>query len=415
MRIHLAVLLLTALFAAPSTADVLVVKRGNKYQFIGLPSKVNGVAVDIKNWRAFADDSKGIIEREGYNAVWAKKKAGKGKATRYPISEVVAIRYTTEPAQFVNGFDLMATGQWGRAVGAFRSVANDKEERAVYRIEAQYQIGRVYLAAGSRKQALEHFRQWTIDNSKFTPIVYRWAGLLLTSYKKYDEARQWFGKIGALEGITQDWKLKARLGGVLVDLAQKKFDDAENNAKAVVRDAQGDKRLNDALALAYALQGKAIFQTGNKDRYPDAQKALESAAGLDHVSDANMAVAYATLGDVIYAQGKPEAARFAYMRVACLFPNERDQAAHSLLNAGQCFLDLSDRAKDDADQRDVYLVKGMKLLRECAGRHRGRAPARAAALAFRRRKAAYEAALARIEAKQGGGEDGAGAGGASDK
>lgn len=399
MKSHLLAMLLAALVAATASADTVVIKKGkNRYDFLGLRSRMNGVEVTIENWQAFADEGNAVVERVGYDAVWVKPRANSRKAEKYPLSSVVEIRYTTEPDNLLAGYDLQSTGAWGRAIGAFRAVANNNDARPVYRVEAQFQIGVTYLRGGSSKQALDHFQKWTIEDSKYTPVVYRLVGDLLTQRKKYAEARSWFEKIGALPDISEDWKLKARLGGVRVDIAERKFDEAENNARAIARAAES-ANANDSLAGAYALQASAMLASGNKDKFPAAQKLAEQAVALEGVTDSTMAVAYSGLGDIIYAQGKPEDARFAYMRVVLLYPEESGHVAHSLENAGQCFIDMADRAKDDQAKHDDLLVKGIKLMRECYSRHRGSGSARTARSVYRKRKADYEAALARLEKK----------------
>ncbi|NJN14518.1 MAG: hypothetical protein HC813_02505 [Planctomycetes bacterium] len=84
----------------------------------------------------------------------------------------------------------------------------------------------------------------------------------------------------------------------------------------------------------------------------------------------NRAYLFSTLGNVIYAQGKPEEATYPYMRVVTLFPDS-SYVPGALQNAGQCLLDMAERAKDNQAASDEYLVQGMKLLAECAGRHEG--------------------------------------------
>ena len=98
----------------------------------------------------------------------------------------------------------------------------------------------------------------------------------------------------------------------------------------------------------------------------------------------------------MYAQGKPEDARFEYMRVVTLYPDVPAQVAHALQNAGQCFLDMSGREKDDQAKSDELLVTGMKLLAECAGRHKSSPAARSARVTYKKRKADLEAAKKRL-------------------
>ena len=389
--------ILVAVWAATATADVLVIKKGKRFQVIGLKSKIGGVEIDHTNYKAYIDQSDGIVTRDGYDAIWFKKSDRRSaKEVRYDIKDVIDVRYSTEPDAMLDGFDLQSTGSWAQAIGAFRDVKGDTSARPVYRIEADYRIGICYLLAGSRANASRHFAAWKVGNSRYTPQVYRIMAELLTGAKKYASARKWYARIGALEDITKGWKLTSRLGDVKVDIQERKFNAAEGKANALLREIGGDKELNDVLALASALRARAILASENKDRLGEAQKILESAAELKGVSATNMAEVYSALGDAIYRQGRPEEARFSYMRVVCLFPGEAGYVANALLDAGQCFLDMSGRQRDDQKASDELLMQGMKLLAECAGRHRGSAAARQAKGIYRKRKKDMEAARTRL-------------------
>ncbi|MHC4957180.1 MAG: tetratricopeptide repeat protein [Planctomycetota bacterium] len=397
---RLLIALLVLVVAAPvATADVVVVKKGNRYLFIGLKSEYGGTKVDINNWQVFADQSTGVIEREGYDGVWVQKSA-KAKPVKYPIGEVVDRQFTTEPPALLDGFDFMSTGAWAQAIRAFRSVASDAGARPVYQGQAKYFIGRCYLAAGSTKQAEKHYAGWDLTNSRYTPEVYQIMGKIKVLRKKYGEARQWFDKIAALEGIPTLWKLKSRLGGVEVDIAENKLNNAEQNAKAIAQAAVGKVSLNDAQALAKALQAEAIMKGGAEPRIREAEQVARQATDLKKIENVTAARAWSVLGNAIYMQKKPDEARYAYMRVVTLYPEQSDFVANALLEAGNCFLDLSGAAKDDQAKSDDLLIKGIKLMRECSGRHRGRPAASQASSVYRKRKADYEAALARVEKKQ---------------
>lgn len=392
----LIVTLLAAMSAATATADVLVLKRGKKV--IGLKSKVGGVNIDFTNFKAYLDQSAGVITRDGYDAIWFKKSDKKSaKEVRYDRKDVLSVNYSSEPDALLDGYDLYSTGMWSRAILEFRACSSDNLARPVYRIEANYMIGICYIRAGSRANASRHFARWKASNSIFTPRVYRIMAELLTGAKKFQSARKWYARISELENITKELKFMARLGGVKVDIEERKYEQAESNATALVREIGGASDLADARALALALQASAILKSGKQSRFGEAQKILEGAASeLKGVSDSTKAVVYSSLGDAVYRQGKPEEARYSYMRVVCLYPDEAIYVANALLNAGQCFLDMSGREKDDQTASDELLVRGMKLLFECAGRHKGSSPARSAKSTYFKHKKDLEAAKKRL-------------------
>jgi len=385
-------------FLAPAaTADYLIVKgkRKGKITFVGIKDKIDGVVLNLANAEAFADQSTGVIVREGYDGIEIKKKAKDKSPVFYSSDRIIKRFFTTEPASLLDGFDQKALGAYPQAIGFFRQVASDGAIQPVHRAEANYQIGWCYLLAGNRNGALAHFARWQPSKSVYTPEAFRLSGVLQIARKKYKSARDFFNKILALPDITAKWKFKARLGLVSVDIAERKFDVAEKAAKKVAMQIGVKDELSGPLALAMTLQAKAILRAGNKDRLPEAQTMLERAAKLKS-GTTTRADLFATLGDVIYAQGNPDEARYAYMRVPTLYRSESGFAAHALRNAGQCFLDLCDRTEGNDKLKDELLVKGMQLLGECARRYRGRAPAREAATVYRQRKADYEAAKTRI-------------------
>ena len=400
---HRFVLALTvSCFLAPAaTADLLVIKGKKKgsVSFVGIKKEIGGNVLNLGNVAAFADKSTGVIVREDYDGIAIKKRAKDKKPVFYPRDVILKHIYTTEPEKLLDGFDQMAVGAYAQAIGSFRQVASDAAVPPVHRAEANFQIGQCYLRTGNRNNALAVYGRWEASKSVYTPDVFRLVGELQIARKKFKAARAAFNKIGALPEITEVWKFGGRLGLVKGDIAEREFDDAEKAAKRVIARIAQKEKLSDPLALALTLQAKAILGSGNKDRLAEAETALKRAAKLK-ASMTTRAELYATLGDVQYAQGDPDKARFAYMRVPLLFRAERGFAAHALRNAGQCFLDMSGRAKTtDAKASDELFLKGMDLLAQCAGRHRSTTAGREAATAYRQRKGELEAARKRVAGK----------------
>jgi tetratricopeptide (TPR) repeat protein len=386
---------LVALLGTAAFADVIVVKSKGKERPLGLPSKVgpegNEIDVTVENWRRFEQESTGLIDRDGYDGIEFRENAKK-KAEFFPRADIVDYSFTTEPDAMLEGIDRMATGNYAQALGAFQEVLQDAEAREAFKVEARFKIGICYVAAGNTAKAISHFSAWPDVNSIYTPHVHRILAEIHTERNAFDKARESYAKIGGLGGATEEMKLLSQLGGVRVDIAERKFDEAEAAAKRI---ASGAGSLANVRAFAVALQGEAILRSGKKERLPEAQSALEAAtANLDGVDESRRAHLFSTLGDVLYAQGKLEDARFPYARVFCLYTDEPAFVASSLQNCGQCFLDLSGRAKDQAE-KDALLIKGMRLLGECAGRYRGTGSAREAAKTHRANKAAYDEARRR--------------------
>jgi TolA-binding protein len=402
--------ILTLLLLVPvATADVVILRKGgNKFQILGIKNKVGTVEITVENVELFLEQSTGIIDREGYDGLDFLKNIKSKNAKTYSWAQVVRHFYSTEPDALLDGYDQMRLGAYAQANAAFEEVLDDPGVREVFKPDAYFRMGYCFYGQGNIKKVIQHFSNWSWPNSRYTPEVKRFLAEIYTSRKQFTTARDQYKKIGALPGIPPNWKYKAQLGNVKVDIAERKYADGERKAKSIAAATNGNAELADANVLAHVLQAEAILQAGEDDRLPDAEALLMRAIDTPGAPDTTRAYLFTTLGDVQYKQGKLEDARFPYMRVVLMYPNEAGYVAHALLNAGQCFLDMSGRLIDkDKALSDKYLVNAMKLLAQCAGRHRGSEPARAAAKAYRAHKPRYEAIRAAEEKAGAGGPKGA--------
>jgi hypothetical protein len=307
----------------------------------------------------------------------------------------VDVYYSSEPEALLAGVGEMQAGQFLRAIGNFKEVIEDPEVRDTYKYMALYQIGICYFSAARRADCIKHFQAWKPVNSKYTPEAIGFLAQLLTEDRKFAEARARYDETPKLPGIPDSWKFKARLGSVRVDIAERKYDDAERTAQATARETQGKPDLADANALAAGLQAEAIWRGGNAQRLAEAAAILDRAAAIDGASPGTRAFLLVTQGNILYAQGKVDEARFPYLRAALMYPDSGyDGLAYN--NAGQCLLDMSMRleGKDQA-KSDDFLVDGMKLLATAAG-----PPYRQtdAARRYRENKPRYDAILAKEDA-----------------
>jgi tetratricopeptide (TPR) repeat protein len=405
LRIFVALVIIG--FLAPATrGDVVVVKDRDKVKLFGIKDEIDDVEVTRDNVRGFIQESDGVVVADDYDAVGFKRNERSSNVQTFPRDQVLELHYKDEPAELLDGFDGMQTGAWAQAISAFRDAYENKELRAVFRLEAYFQIGICYASMGNLRRAVEHFQKWPTSKSKYTPEVYRILAEIYTSQKKFDAARAEYKKIEELENIPDDWKYRAALGAIKVAIAERKYADAEQGAKRILSLVGTRKELADARCLALALQAQAILESGDKERLGEAEKLLRDATSLKGVSNTNAALAHLVLGHVLYAAGKGLEARYPYMRVACLYPDERSYVASALQNAGQIFLDLSAAAEKQAES-DEFLMKGMKLLAECGLNYRGTEAAAKAASAYRQHRARYEKLRAKAESE---GEQGAEAG-----
>ncbi len=387
-----------AFFGSAAHADCMVLKKGGKRVVWGMPAAIgdgaNAIEVTPENAELYADQSTGVIVSEGYDTVTGKKTAT-GKEESFPWSEVEHVYYSSEPDSLVSGLSKMQAGSFLQAVGDFKDVVQDPEARETFKYQALFQIGICYYNAGRVPECVRHFQAWKPVNSQYTPKAFSILADLLTEGRKFPEARAQYEEIPKLPGIPDSWKFKARLGAVKVDTAERKYDDAERMAQTIARETQGKADLADANALAQGLQAEAIWRAGKADRLPEASTILERAAALEGASPGTRAFLLVTQGNLLYAQGKVDEARFPYLRAALMYPDSGyDGLAY--FNAGQCFLDMSMRleGKDQA-KSDDFLVDGMKLLATAAGTYRqGDAAKR-----YKENKQRYDAIMAKEPTK----------------
>jgi tetratricopeptide (TPR) repeat protein len=383
-----------ALLGAAAQADCVILKKGGKLQVWGMPATIgkedNPIEITPDNAELYAGESTGVIEAEGYDVIIGKR-TPTGKSETLLWSDVVNVFYSTEPDALVAGQAEMQAGQYMQAIGNFREVVADPEARETFKYQALYLIGACYYSAGRRADCIKHFLAWKPVNSRYTPEAISFLASLLAEDRKFAEARAQCDEIPKLPGIPDAWKFKARLGAVKVDIAERKFDDAERTAQTVARETQGKPGLEDANAFAMVHQAEAIWRGGNVQRLADAAAILERAAAIEGASPGTRAFLLVTQGNILYAQGKAEEARFPYLRATLMYPDSGyDGLAY--FNAGQCFLDMSMRleGKDQA-KSDEFLVDGMRLLATAAGQYRQAE----AAKRYRENKPRYDAILAK--------------------
>jgi tetratricopeptide (TPR) repeat protein len=392
----LGAVVLVGLMHTTAQADVIVVKKGRGVRILGIDKTVGDQEVTESNWRIYLGKSEGVIVELNYDSIVWKKNAKTGKVTTTPMSEVKEFAFKPESRH--QGLDLgngaLANGNLATAIREFKSVLEDENARPADKAAANFQIGYAYLATGRLPSAQKHFQNWSGEvKSKWTPEAYRFLAEIHTSKQKYPDAIKAYQRIQNLPDIPASWKLKADCGLVKVMIAQRQFDKAEAEAKRIAGAAPKDQASNDIRALAIGLQAKAIIASQQEARLPDAERLVQQALELKGVSSAQAAFLNSTLGDALYAQGRLEDARFPYLRVVELYPQERGFVANCLLNAGNCFIDMAIRAQN-AGEEEKYcelLVKGMSLISECGMKYRGSGSARTASGVWRKNKAAYEA------------------------
>lgn len=388
-------LVVLAVLGSAAGADCIVLKKGGKLTLWGAPQTIgnppNQIEVTPENIDLYSEQTTGVIDSEGYDGVVCRKSKESKQTETFPWSEVDRVLYSSEPDALGTGLTNMEQGNWLQAVNDFKDVAEDASVRDTFKYRALYLMGVCYYNAGRPKDCIAHLKAWKPVNSTFTPEAYRMLAELLTDQRQFAPARAQYEEISKLPNIPDAWKVKARLGAVKVDAAERKFDDAERTAQGIARETQGRPELADANVLALVLQADVIWKSGKADRLPEAAAILDRAVPIEGATDETRAYLFLTQGNILYAQKKTEEARFPYMRAALMYPDSGyDGLAY--LNAGTCFLDMSGQfdGKDQA-KSDDYLVKGMQLLATAAGRYRNPE----AAKRYRENKPRYEAVTAK--------------------
>ena len=338
-RTTLAVLLLGGL----TQADVVVTKRGKIH-------------------------SKGDIVYLGYRGLSFQR--GR-RPSVIAWSDIEDFDYKEVDPDWEDGNKHYSIGDWASALGAYRDCAANAEARLVFKVESAFSVCLCLLQQGNKKAALQQLRGWKHTDSRHTPAVYRILAEIATANKKFANARAQYVKIEALPELPGANVLSAKLGLVKVDIAESKFGAAEAALGRIKARNDRAKDANTTAGIA-VLRARIVITSGADDRLDEVRRELEKVAeNLKGVDDANRAAVYAALGDILFKQGKPDEARFPYMRVVCMYPGQSGHVANCLLNAGQCFINLSRTVKEtDKGKYAQYLTEGMKLLRECARKYK---------------------------------------------
>jgi len=390
-----AILLLAAFAASTAAADVLIVESRGKPKIEGLDDEIDGTEVTLDNWRIFLPKSEGVVLEHNYDSVLWKRNERTRREETFPIAQVIEVALAPgkrHPA-LDEGYQYLAQRNLAGAIRAYQECASDEKARPVDRHEASFQVGYTYAAFGRLKSAKGHFEKWNGGKSIHTPEAYRLLAEIYTGEQKFADARKTYQRIIDLPDLPDALKLKGEAGLVKVDIAERNYEEAERKAAALARTASRDEKLNDGRAFAMGLQAQAIIFAKDEKRLPESEQILRSALELASLTDSTKAFLYSTLGDALYAQRKLREARFPYMRVVELYPEESGYVANSLLNAGNCFIDLAGEAQNNGNEATYcdYMIKGMLLISECGLKHKGTTAARQAGGVWRKNKAAYEA------------------------
>lgn len=396
----LGIVVLVGLMAGIAPADVLVIKSGRKkFKVLGLPETVDDTDVTASNWRLFLSKSTGVIVEDNYDSIVWKKRATSKKTTTYQKADVVAIGMAPlqRDISLEQGYSDLATGNLANALRNFQATLKNPEARPVDKHDANFMIGFSHLSFGRTKSARAHFAKWNGGNSVYTPKALDLLAQLYTGVKKYSDARATYERIQALPEIPTDWQFKARCGLVKVLNAERKYAAAQKLAATIASEASRDKANASSMALAMGLQAQAITFAADEASYPKAEKLLTDAIDAEGVDKTTLAFLNLTLGDSLYAQDKLDEARYPYLRVPALYPEESGYCGAALLNAGQCFIDMSDRAATGGDQKraDTLLVDAMKLLSESGLTYKNRG----ARGVWKKHKTAWKEAKIRLEKK----------------
>ncbi|MGQ0614018.1 MAG: tetratricopeptide repeat protein [Planctomycetaceae bacterium] len=376
---------------APAGADVVFLKNG---KVLGLPDSVkeenDTVLINLENFRRYLPESKGDIVTDGYSGIEFQRSPS-AKKESVPRDQIADYDFLGRPDALDDGINQMQAGNFAQAIGTLREVTQDEKVREVFKIEAEFRVGLCLVQSGNLPGAVRHFGGWKYAASVYTPQIHSIVAQIHRQGREFAKAREAYSAMEKLPDLPAPLLHAARLGQVDVDIAERKFDVAEASLRQISSRMGGDPALADPRAQAQVLLARLLLESQNKERYAEARTGLEAALDYRGLSAPTAAAVYASLGDIIYAMGDPEAARFAYMRVVCMYPDEGGLVAHALRNAGQCFLDLALRAeKTDMAASDEFLKQGVPLLQECMGKFRATASAKEAASAFAKVKDRYE-------------------------
>jgi len=313
-----------------------------------------------------------IVTAENWDKV-VYKATEEGPAETIPADEVTEIGYGDTPSSFRMAQSFVQRRSFDEALKQFQAAAADTSARRFWLGQhANYHMGRLLYRLGgldkaNYEAALAAYAEVekAAPQGRFVPPARVGIGMCHLQMGRTQEAEKVFQSL-----VTGDfgpkWAYRGRLGLVRVEAA-----DAKNAPKAIEK---AQKLVEEAREADLRLEAKLVLADVYKAaaKYQEARKAFDEVASAAPEEDIlTKAAAYNGAGDCYRAEKDVENAKWAYLRVRCVYFEEPDQTPRAMEGLAWAFKQIRDtkRLHEIVEQikkeypNSIYAARAQEMLK----------------------------------------------------
>jgi len=348
-----------ALFAAPVLAGDLIQLKTGKW----MPTAPAAGEKEEPSVEDLAASQYSVVE-ENYDVTFYKIE-GVAQRQKYDTAKIRRVVYGDRPSAFLEASEAMGNNDWGPALAGFDELAKNKRNPHWVRQYSLYNIGRIYqegqVAWQEAVAAWDRYEK-EFPKGKFLPRVLVSEGLAWLALKNEAKARESFGKIERLKGLSDADKMKAKYW--MIKISQLKGEDAGNTAlinqaltqyKSLLEEAEGKNELQEVAILARLGIGDCLLAL---QKYGEALAFFQKIAASSDEKDV-LAGAYNGLGRCHFAKEEWSDALICFLRTVILYDTNPEQTAMALYYAAKSY---------NLRQGEDYKNRARSLYRECFNR-----------------------------------------------
>ena len=300
-------------------------------------------------------------------------KVASGAQESIPADQIREIGYGDMPSSFRSAIASLERRKFGEALQQFRAAAKDTAARKFWLGQhTNYHIGRLLYRLGGidpKNYGLALAAYAEVEKAaakgRFTPPARLGMGMCYLRMGNTAKANEVFAGL-AKQPFGPDWAFRGKLGLVRVKSAGPKTrtEAIADAAKLVDQAANPALRLEAKLALAEAQKAAGQYAQARRSFDEVAKNAPEDDVALK-------AAAYNGVGDCYRAGKDVQNAKWAYLRVRCVYFEEPEETPRAMEGLAWCFKQLRDakrlgeivaELKKDYPN-SVYVVMAQRLLK----------------------------------------------------
>ncbi|MFA5155973.1 MAG: tetratricopeptide repeat protein [Candidatus Omnitrophota bacterium] len=271
-------------------------------------------------------------------------------------------------AMYLLGTSLYNLEKFEEAITAFKNTAKAFSQDTDLVQKCEYEIADCFYRMGNEKEAMERFKSLRsrYPDSQLTPEVMWWLGEYYYRNDDLELARRYFSSL--VRDFSKSELVPDAYYALGISFAEEsKYEEAIDNFKKVVEMGRSDLAGTAAIAVAdiYLRQEKLELALNNYrqvlDNYQNLAHLIYPKLGgiyykmrsydqaldyyrksLDLVPVKEMSSIQFNIAEILQAQGKPDEAVEAYLKVPYLYSEDKDLTVKSLLRVAAAYEDKED-------------------------------------------------------------------------